>query len=96
MERHLAKNAIRERLEALFASLSESINATNACLLLPTSDELNEHVPRVRIADKPMFPEVEVSLTLWQHVERHVAGQHAAGRGHRDIACRRAGGDRGS
>jgi hypothetical protein len=49
MERHLAKNAIRERLEALFASLSESIGATYAGLALPTADELREPLPRVRI-----------------------------------------------
>jgi hypothetical protein len=53
---HVDKRAITEPLKNLFASLSESINTTNAGLLMPTSDELNEHVPRVRVVDKPMFP----------------------------------------
>ncbi|HTA24954.1 MAG TPA: hypothetical protein VK763_15580 [Terriglobales bacterium] len=61
MERHLAKNAITEPLEALFAGLSESIGATNAGLVLPTSDELFEPMPKVRVVDKRMFPEVEVT-----------------------------------
>jgi hypothetical protein len=56
MERHLDKNAITEPLETLFAGLRESIDATNAGFVLPTSDELNEHVPRVRVVDMPMFP----------------------------------------
>jgi len=34
-------------------------------------------------------------LRLWNHVERHVARQHASGCGHRDITGGRAGRDRG-
>jgi hypothetical protein len=34
--------------------------------------------------------------SLWDNVERHVARQHVAGRGHGDVTRRRANGDRGS
>lgn len=49
MECHLAKRAIAAPLKDLFAGLSESIDATNAGLVLPTSDQLYEHVPKVRV-----------------------------------------------
>ena len=44
-------------MDALFDSLGQSIDATNAGLLLPTSGELFEPMPKVRVVDKPMFPE---------------------------------------
>jgi hypothetical protein len=56
MERHLDRNAITGPLTNLFAGLSQSITATNLGLLLPTADELFEPMPKVTVADKPMFP----------------------------------------
>jgi hypothetical protein len=56
MERHLDRSAIERPLEDLFASLSDSIDATNSGIVLPTCDQFNENVPRVRVVDKPMFP----------------------------------------
>jgi hypothetical protein len=84
MERHLAKNAITERLEALFASLSESINATNSGIVLPTADELREPLPECRLWRD--VREVQASLTLRNHLERHIASQRAGGRGYGYIA----------
>jgi hypothetical protein len=49
--------AITAPVDALFDSLGQSIDATNAGLLLPTSGELFEPMPKVRVVDKPMFPE---------------------------------------
>jgi hypothetical protein len=49
MQRHLAKNAVTEPLETLFAGLTQSITATNQGLALSTADELREPLPRVKI-----------------------------------------------
>jgi hypothetical protein len=56
MERHLDKRTIAEPVADLFAGLSQAIAVSNEGWLLPSSDELNEHVPKVRVVDKPMFP----------------------------------------
>jgi hypothetical protein len=55
MERHLDKHAITAPLQDLFAGLSESIDATNAGLLLPTANDLRAPLPKVTVKDEPMF-----------------------------------------
>ncbi len=52
----IEKQAIAEPLETLFAGLSQSIDASNAGLVLPTSDELYQDVPRVRIVGDMFRP----------------------------------------
>jgi hypothetical protein len=41
--------------EDLFAGLSESIDATDSGIVLPTTDEINEPLPKIRVVDKPML-----------------------------------------